>query len=274
MSKNISTKELYHIINQSLSKCGNHSDNPVNEDIQKFYDMYWQAIKNNSQLDIFEEVPTLSEIRKSITFCNLLDKYRLSVDPYRKDNIFLTEKECKELSEYINYFSPHISKENEKRIQILTSYIRYHISDKRNEDTLKNYDERIKKIIKNKKENSDQAGKTPAEYLFYDLFHDEDFTSIPLSTEKILIYVKSIEAVNSLPNNKYSRTDKFKLKRDLNNFVIQCCETLGDKDSDVRKSAEQDIIKFQKAMENARHHKEKTSIDLRNKRLQDEYWFK
>lgn len=276
MNEDISKEEMYRIINRAISECSNNRDYAVNDEIQHFSDKHWQAIKENRQLSMFDaEIPSLHDVRKATYLCDLLDEYRISMDVYAKENIPLSHEKYRNLYAELDYFRPHITKENQLAFNTLERGIRKSLPEFKNSEIINEYIENLDGIIKIKKtkDNSNiREGLT--ENIFKKLSEDEDFKSIPPSADKIKVYSKCIEIVNNLTDNKYSRSTKYMMKRDLNMAIVRTCNILGESFSDTCITAKEEANKFQNATENARHHKEKTSIDLRNKRLQDEYWFR
>ena len=56
MQQDISSKQMYLLINKALKNCYNDKDEPVNRAIEKFRLAHWEAVKSNVQLNMFDDV--------------------------------------------------------------------------------------------------------------------------------------------------------------------------------------------------------------------------
>ncbi len=287
MQKDISTKQMYKILNEAIKECFNDNDIPVNTAMSIFRERHWQATKQHLELNMFSDpVPPMVEVAKADDFCSLLDEYRISVDVYNDNNEELSVEKYRQIYEGINYFRPHISEEAEQNFSILENNIKSHLPEFANDAILSNYTQKacyiagIKKQAqrdKNNKERLTQTYQHFAQELFNEIASKNNILSIPTSPKKIQTYASLLNIVDCLPNEQYKRVEKFRLKRNINRAIFQMCTDLGDNYYGAKKKAEMEIIKYDKAIKNAKKHAKKGNkslSELRNLRMLDEYLYK
>ena len=287
MEQDISAKQMYNIINRAVANCYNCKDEPVNEEIKKFQQIHWQKIQKDPQLNIFqEELPSLKEVREASCFCDLLDDFRKSIDPYNDNQEELPEKSYRKIYEYINYYRPHIEQQNNVNLDLLEKSAKRHLSEHRENMLLEEYNKEAQDIVnlrkyckKNKKQTSPSYKPYEEQALnfFRKILNKKEIQKTKPTVKKLETYSNIINVVDCLPEEKYGRIAKYKLKISIYASISDICAYLGPSYYLARKNAKQEIEKFQNAIDNALRYGKKGKItpeELRRKRQMEEYLYK
>ena len=282
MSDDISLQEMYRLLNEAVSQCYNHKDNAVNRDMQSFQKRYQKMLKTNPQLTIFDNpIPSAREVRQAAEFCDLLDDYRISVDVFNKDEVYLGQDFYRQLYNGIEQYRPHIFPENKAIFNALDCNVRRKLPEFKYEFILSDYNERALEVCRLKKtydknKSSHKAYEKMAHNLFKDIYEKKELSNIPHSVDKLTTYSNILKAVDCLPTEKYKRTAKYQIKYSINMAIVGICKSLGENYALARINAEQNAIKYLKALRNAQSYaKSKNNFSsYRAQRQQDEYLYK
>ena len=108
--------------------------------------------------------------------------------------------------------------------------------------------------------------------------NEEIIKELPDSDEKLNLFSNTIDIVDCMPDKKYSRSNKFRIKYRLNKAIVDACKRLGNAYLSQRGKAEQELEKFEKAIFNARKYLEQQDSEkgrsARAKRNRDEWDFR
>ncbi len=288
MSKTINTKEMYRIIDYAISKCYNHHDENVSEHMEIFSDMHWDLIVNSHQTDIFAEpIPSTKEVREALCFCQALDEHRQYVDAYNDDATEPSDDTYRTIYKGLNRYRPYISERSEHCFDALEKCIRRKLPEFRLEERMNDYNSRATSIFQAKKETDKKKRKKESYSRAYeeltcryfdDFLSDKELRSALPSVEKLTVYSNTLKIVDCLPEAKYRKTQKFRLKYQLNEAIFNICEGLGDNYSIVKVCAKEEMIKFMNAIDNARKYLEEQNsmegLRARQRRQKEEYDFK
>ena len=152
MTQNISSKTMYEIINKTLSECFSYKGLEINKDMEAFASRHWEFAKNTPQLSFLdEEIPTTREVREASDFCELLDVYRQSIDPYLDENPVLSESRVRSLLKGIEKYRPIISEKNQTTYKILEKNLKRDLPEYKNELIIEELNEDALYIVKQKK---------------------------------------------------------------------------------------------------------------------------
>ncbi len=256
---------MFKLVNEALAECHNYKDNEVNREIKQFQKHHWEQIKKDPQLNIFaEEIPTMREVQSAVHFCNLLDDYRKSIDVYTDSPEPLSETSNRELLECINYYRPYITEDNIRVLNVLENSVKRALPEHKNDVLLdellveaKNIAGYRKDYIKARKttKNAPRTYEDIADYFFEKFLQNSEITGIPSSPKKLSVYSNVLNIVDCLPQEKYTRTSKYKLKIRLNKSIANICKNLGPSYYMARKNALTEIEKYENAVENAKVHR-------------------
>ena len=108
-----------------------------------------------------------------------------------------------------------------------------------------------KEYDKNKQKNNIKFHERQAEQLFDDIFKKKELVDIPPSVDKLTTYSNLLKIVDCLPADKYKRSAKYNIKYSINSAIVKICQALGDNYSLAKINAEQNAIKYLKALRNA-----------------------
>lgn len=266
MQQDISSKQMYKLVNEALSECYNFRDYEVNQNIKRFQKQHWEQIKKDPQLNIFaDEIPTKQEVCSAVFFCDLLDEYRKSVDVYVDFPEPLTEYSKRKLLECVEYYRPYITEDNKSILNVLEKSVKKSLPEYKREIALEEYSNEAKNIAKYRKEyvnaKKSQKDKQQKYYeslavsFFETLKNDQEISNYPSSPQKLSTYSNILNIVDCLPSEKYTRTYKYKLKINLNKAIVKMCKDLGPQYYMAGQKAKIDIEKYENAIENARIHR-------------------
>lgn len=288
MSQDISTKEMYNIINYAISKSYNHAGDSVCEDMEAFSKKHWELITHNHQTDAFAEpIPTTKEVRDALKFCRDLDEHRQSCDVYNENATEPSDITYRSIYKGLERYRPYITEEAKHCFTALEKYIRGRLPEFRLEEHMKEYNSRATGIFqakkevdkkKRKKESYSRAYEELACQYFSDFLSDKELHSAPSSVEKLTVYSNALKIVDCLPDSKYRKTEKFRLKYQLNESIFNICEGLGDNYALAKINAQNEMIKFMNAIDNAKRHLEEQNtmagFKARQRRKREEYLYK
>ena len=121
------------------------------QDMEAFASRHWEFAKNTPQLSFLdEEIPTTREVREASDFCELLDVYRQSIDPYLDENPVLSESRVRLLLKGIEKYRPIISEKNQTTYKILEKNLKRDLPEYKNELIIEELNEDALYIVKSK----------------------------------------------------------------------------------------------------------------------------
>lgn len=291
MVQNISSKQMYDLISEAVSESFNFKDMDVSTKIKSFSDKHWEYAKNSPQLSFLdEEIPTVKEVRQAVLFCELLDEYRQSVDVYVDEPKQLSEHTRRKILQGLEEYSPHILEEHQATFNVLVKNLKRELPEYQGELALDELNEEAVRIVKYKKEASKIKDKAKREYKkeycsriavdFFKIFSDkkEIIKEIPDSVKKLTLYSNCLNVIDCLPDEKYSRSDKYRLKYRFNVAIVKVCNSLGENYYLARENAKREAEKFQNAIYNARRFLEQQDSEkgrsARAQRNRDEWLYR
>ena len=288
MAENISTKEMYRIINRAISQCYNQSDICVSEEMEKFNSKHWDLVNNNHQTDIFADpIPTTKEAREAFVFCQYLDEHRQSADAYNDEAPEVSDYTYRCIYKGLEKYRPYITDEAKHCFNALEKYIRGRLPEFKLIERTNEYNSQIASIFQAKKEADKKKRKKESFNRIYEdlacnffsaFLEDKEVRLMPPSVEKLTLYSNALKIVDCLPESKYKRTDKFRLKYQLNETIFNICECLGDNYTLAKINAKKEMEKYENAIENARRHLEQqdtiAGLRARQRRMREEYLYK
>lgn len=254
MAEGISSQDLYQIINRSLSNWRKGVDVSVSAEINIFTKKYEERIKNNPQINIFEEKPALpQELKEVKRFLNTLEDYRETLDIDAKIE-YLPEESYRRLATFIDKYKDILIPENKITAETISEYAKRYLPEYKDYFLLKDYLEEADMICKRKPQKVGDAGSEEcardAYYFLKKVFKGDEINNIESCPEKIELYQKSVKLVDCLTPKKYPRTFKFRLKRDLFAKISKCAKELGSDYKNVAELAEKESFRFSNAIDN------------------------
>lgn len=256
MSDGISSKDLYQIINRAISTWNRSFDKPVNTEIKIFADKYQQRLTTNPQLNLFEEVPALPQELKDVwQLLDDLDDYRLATDIDAKSD-YVSETLCRRLLCEIRKFQPIISPENLPTTENIIRGIKSYLPEYKDDILLEEYISEADSIHKKKPHKSNDVTEIErcshqAYFFLKRTLKGSEIKTIQPCPKKIELYQKCIKVVDCLMSKKYRRTFKFKLKKDLNEEIYKCADSLGAGYVATAQNAKEEAKRFDRAIINA-----------------------
>lgn len=284
MEHDVSQQQLYHIINRAVSKCVDiRNSDPVNTEIKIYCRKYEERKKANSQLNIFEPpLPLKDELKYAVQFLNDLEDYRRATDVYIENEDPLPEEEYRRLLAMTEIFEKNLTEENQSICHTLKENFKRYLPEFKQEILMADYIKQADRIYdmkrgyercRRKNKQSSKNYETETCYFFRDILRDEDLKKIQPCPQKIKLYQSCIRIVDCLPPDKYRRTAKFKLKKDLNYGLRLAAGALGEEYSDIAQRAEHEERRFQNAIEKTQIYYEKSNYSY-NKRLEEEWLYR
>ena len=271
MNDGLSNKDLYQIINRAISSWNRFIDRPVNTEINIFAEKYQQRMATNSQLSFFEETPALpQDLKEAQQFFNKLEDYRLATDIDANDDD-ISETLCRDVLHGLKKFTPILSPENIQTSEILIQNIKRHLPEYKDDIQLEEYIEEANEIHKRKpKRDSNEKAIEDSSHNAYHflkrILKGTEIKEIKPCAKKIELYQKSIKVVDCLVSKKYRRTFKFKLKKDLNEEIYKCAESLGAGFVAIAQNAKDEVWRFDRAINNA--------LDFSIRKYGENHWLK
>ncbi len=251
--------ELYKIINRAIKNYGITENVSLVSEIHIYEQKYLYRLQTNPQLNIFENnIPYKEQVEKTKLFCEDLDyfKQKTGLD---SDDCDVSKFVCRRLLEQLDTYASHIEDENIEVVQKLKRTLKSYLPEYKKENTFAEYREEISQIkarmrynkkYKNKNEN-DIILKQRVLSFFKKLLEDGYIKNMDACPEKIDLYEGAIGIVNTLPQNKYSRTKKFELKSNLYKEIAETAKKLGPRYILILEEANKNATRFAKAKENA-----------------------
>ena len=265
MTKNISSKQMYFLISKAVSESHNFKDMDVSVGIKAFSKKHWEYVKTSPQLSFLdEEIPTSKEVHEAIDFCELLDEYRRSVDVYVDEPEQLSESKQREILQGLDKYRPYILEEHKSTFNVLVKNLKRDLPEYRGEILLEELNEDAVNVYKRKQEASNTKDKAKREYKkeycsrlaveFFKTFKEnsEIVKQTPDSKKKLTLYSNTLKIIDCLPDKKYSRSDKYRLKYKINSAIIKVCTSLGDNYYLAKENAKRELEKYEKAIYNAK----------------------
>ncbi len=256
MAEGISSKDLYQIINRAFSNWRKGIDVSASSEINIFTKKYQERLKNNPQIDVFEERPVLpQELKEVRRFLNTLESYRETLDVDAK-NDYLSEENYRELALALDKYKNVLTPDNQIVSETISEYVKRYLPEYKDFFTLKDCLEEASSIYKRKpKKRGDLDAEECARKAYYFLkkvMKGEEIKNITPCPEKLELYQKSIKLVDCLTPKKYPRTFKFRLKRDLYNEIDKCATNLSADYKSVANEAKAERARFDKAIINVK----------------------
>jgi hypothetical protein len=237
----------------------------VSVNIKAFSKKHWEYVKTSPQLSFLdEEIPTSKEVHEAIDFCELLDEYRRSVDVYVDEPEQLSESKQREILQGLDKYRPYILEEHKSTFNVLVKNLKRDLPEYRGEILLEELNEDAVNVYKRKQEASNTKDKAKREYKkeycsrlaveFFKTFKEnsEIVKQTPDSKKKLTLYSNTLKIIDCLPDKKYSRSDKYRLKYKINSAIIKVCTSLGDNYYLAKENAKRELEKFEKAIYNAK----------------------
>ena len=280
MPNNISKTKFYKIINNAIKNCTNSNAEVVNREMQLFSEKYDYYCQNNEQLDVFEQIPSANDIQDGVNFCDTLDEYRCSIDEYQKENETLSAYQYRYILKKMDEYKEIILPENKKIAEVLEKSIKGHLPEYREELILENYNKRAQDIYEQKNYNQHHQdtkrikdNEQSALDFFEDVFRDKELKNIGFNPDKLTLYQNSLLIVDCLPTERYSRTEKYKLKKQLNTAIRRTAEALGGEYSDITHKAAKEEKRYEQAISQAKYYvkKKNDSFTARNRKALEEW---
>lgn len=263
----INQKRLYHILNQTIAQSFSDKGDRIDVDANIFREKYKYISKQNIQLYLFDDVfPTKQEVYDVTSFCNVLERFRESVDIYADNPEDLSIKEYGVIYEGITKFRPFIYPENESILNLLESAAKRHLPEFKHQIMIDEYISTAKRILKAKKRYQRDKNKFSQEYEkdAYNLLQDIDnnrelrgFTS----PQKLELYKHCLDMINCLSIKKYSRSKKYQMKCQIYLQINKEASALGEKYNNVARNAQIEYRRFSNALYNIRNYLSDYSMD-------------
>lgn len=286
-------KELSRIINRAITNCSIGNVVPYNAELL--------LLKNKvSHLDpsVFTDLSYYySKIIKVSHFCDRLDEYTHSLDVDEKENVILTEEHYREILDGINLFRPLILSDNIPITKAIEHNAKRHLPEFKNSLILEEYNQEALRIhdmklgyvrLKRKNMQIPKDYEKNATSFFQEVLNNDDLKQIKPCPEKLMLYINCLKIVDCLPSDKYGRLSKFQLKKKFN-FAIKVTAHMLEDSIPAQSSFYRDISlkaayeenKYNNAITKLKQYtnsQPKTpklrSIDIRNKRAFDEWYYK
>ena len=288
MSKEVSTEEMYRLINEAVSLCYNHRDIDVSSDMIAFKARYDTTFSKETQLELFSgDIPSKKEVEKATDFCKLLDEYRIAVDPYNDNDEELSQISYKMILDGINRYRPYITGEAKETLAILETNVKRHLPFYKQHLLIEEYIGRATNVAQlrkeydkkvRKKQPANKTYESAAENFFKDFLENDEIKALPASAGKMSLYSHVLNIVDCLPSPKYSRTYKYRLKYSLNQSIVNMCDKLGPNYALAKINAQKNIEKYINAIYNAKRKLEEQNtqkgFEARQRRLRDEDKYK
>ena len=254
MAEGISSNDLYQIINRAFSNWKKGEDVSASSEINILTNKYQERLKNNPQIDIFEEKQVLPQELKDVrNFLNTLENYRETLDVDAKID-YLSEESYRRLATSLEKYKDVLTPENKILADTLSGYIKRYLPEYKGFFMLKDCLEEASNIYKGKPKKSGDLGAEEcarrAYYFLKKVFKEDEINNIEPCPEKIELYQKSVKLVDCLTPKKYPRTFKFRLKRDLFAKISKCAANLSTDYKDVAAQAEKESFRFSNAIDN------------------------
>lgn len=254
MAGGISSQDLYQIINRAFSNWRKGEDVSASAEINIFTQKYQERLKNNPEIDIFEERPVLpKELKEVRRFLNTLESYRETLDVDAK-NDYLSEESFRELALALDKYKNVLTPDNQIVSETILGYIKRYLPEYKDYFMLKDCLVEASDIYKRKPKKSGDLGSEEcarnAYYFLKKVFKGEEINNIEPCPEKIELYQKSVKLVDCLTPKKYPRTFKFRLKRDLFAKISKCARELSSDYKDIAELAEKESFRFSNAIDN------------------------
>ena len=282
MAEDVSNKELYRIINRALEKWGNFDDVSADTEIKIFSQRYNYRCQNNPQVNIFEEaLPSPEAVSNAIQFCSDIETYRAHTDIYSDRDDSLSEDFYRRLYKGLERYAANITPNNDIKYKILKKSIQGFLPEFHEIQLLDQYNQEIS-IIQELKKKKNLEANIKANYFIKQFMNSEELKKIPTSPQKLELYQRSLAVVDSLSKDKFSRSYKFALKRDINKEIYKMATDLGAGYVEVAYKAKEEAERYQNAIDRAKQyatasnqfHPPRLSSTERNRRLMEEYWYR
>lgn len=280
----MNAKSLYQLINRSIVQVGKRSDEPVNKEMYLFKERYTYYISCNPQQYLFEERrPLMEEVAFALDFCDALDAYRQTIDANTKEPSPLSDQDCRILLKGIEIYKDHISSENYDTLEVIKNSAKRRLPEFREQYLLREYYNDALFVINEKKKyqkakkNKQTPSKDYEKYAvhFYErITHDEEIKHIKICSEKKELYILTLEIVDCLPKEKYSRSTKFKIKSQLWWGIAKSLSILDKTKVEEIKKARIEAQRYAKAAENALGYTNfKMATSIYNRRKEHEWLY-
>lgn len=286
-------KELSRIINRAIANCSTFGI--VSHDSELL------LLKNKvAHLDA-SVFPDLSNYYYSITkaayFCDRLEDYAHSLDVDVKENIILTDDNYREILDGINFFRPLIHSDNISTTKTIEYNAKRHLPEFKNILLLEEYNQQALRIhdmkrgyvrLKRKNQQPSKDYEKNATAFFEDVLNNDDLKKIKPCPEKLMLYINCLKIVDCLPSDKYGRLSKFQLKKKFN-FAIKVTAHVLEasysnqssfyRDLSLKAAYEENkynnaIAKLKQYTNTQSSSSRLRSIDIRNKKAFDEWYYK
>ncbi len=286
-------KELSRVINRAIANCSNFGVVSHDTDLlllkNKVAHLHTSAFSDLSNY--------YYSITKASCFCDRLEEYAHSLDVDVKENIILTEDNYREILGGINFFRSLIHPDNIPISKTIEHNAKRHLPEFKNILLLEEYNQQALRIhdmkrgytrLKRKNQQPSKDYERSASSFFEDVLNDDNLKEIKPCHEKLMLYINCLKIVDCLPSDKYGRLSKFQLKKKFN-LAIKVTANILENTLPAQSSLYHDLSLKAAYEENKYHNaivklkqytnsQQKTpklrSIDIRNKKAFDEWYYK
>jgi cytochrome oxidase Cu insertion factor (SCO1/SenC/PrrC family) len=279
MSKQQDRAELREIVNRAVVRYDESKYDDLKEEIAKYQSAYFQKKAAQKERKTAKDTSFLHDLMLAVDFCEMLEAYRVSMDPYRDEPEPISEKMAMNFTQKIDEVEKLIYPENKKIIKSLKKAVSRHLPGMKDYYLAEDYGNAIQALYKEKKITKTEKDvaypfEIAAENLLREIVNNEDVKAMKADQNKIDLLLNCVDLVDCLPQGKFNRSTKFKYKSKIYQAAYKVAEKMGEQDL-VQKYFDESE-RFANAYDQALSHAHNYDVQqkIRNARNWDDYFNK
>jgi predicted DNA-binding protein len=277
MSKQQDRAKLRGIVNHAVAEYGKFKYDELDEEIKRYQSEYFQKRAAQKRDKTENDVSFAHEVALAVDFCEMLEAYRASIDPYREDTEPISEKMARDFTQKIDEIEPMIDPENKSVMGILKKIVARHLPEMKDHFLAEDYINKIKDLYKEKKKTKKTdkgrmySFEIAASSLLKEISSDEDVKNMKADQDKLNLLLNCVKLVDCLSPIKYNKSTKFKYKSQIYQAAYKVSKEMGNKDLMQKYLDESE--RFSNACDRALEHVANYEVQqkIRNARHWDDY---